>query len=114
MSTVTRPNPTIVAIFARGRKLLNEYGVEGWTIKMSNNIGPNVALTSYQRKTLFISKKYASVLTRSEIEFVLRHELAHILVGPGHGHGRVWQSKARQLGINLDEGLYSSREPATA
>jgi predicted SprT family Zn-dependent metalloprotease len=29
----------------------------------------------------------------------VKHEIAHALVGPGHGHGEVWQRQAAELGI---------------
>jgi predicted SprT family Zn-dependent metalloprotease len=34
------------------------------------------------------------------IEDTVRHELAHIAVGKGHGHGPVWKRKAAQYGAD--------------
>jgi hypothetical protein len=34
------------------------------------------------------------------VRLTVRHEAAHALVGPGHGHSVVWKRQARALGVN--------------
>lgn len=36
----------------------------------------------------------------AEIENILLHEIAHALVGSGHGHDDVWRSKAIEIGCD--------------
>jgi predicted SprT family Zn-dependent metalloprotease len=33
-----------------------------------------------------------------EVRDTTLHEIAHALVGPGHGHGRVWRAKCLEVG----------------
>jgi Zn finger protein HypA/HybF involved in hydrogenase expression len=38
--------------------------------------------------------------SEQEVKNTLLHEIAHALVGPHHGHDRVWRAKALELGCN--------------
>tara|TARA_R110000737_G_scaffold47134_8_gene67112 strand:+ start:630 stop:1136 length:507 start_codon:yes stop_codon:yes gene_type:complete len=40
--------------------------------------------------------------TESDLRNTIRHELAHIAVGRGHGHGPVWKRQAKALGCTGD------------
>lgn len=42
----------------------------------------------------------------SAIRNTILHEIAHALVGPGHGHRKDWQDKARELGVTWPKGRY--------
>lgn len=55
---------------------------------------------SYRKHTIFLSRPLTE---RSEPEYVrdtILHEIAHALVGPGHGHSAVWKRMARTIGAN--------------
>lgn len=41
-----------------------------------------------------------------EINNALLHEIAHAIVGPGFGHRKEWQNKARELGVTWQSMLY--------
>ena len=53
-----------------------------------------------------ISRPLTLVNDEAEVLDVIRHEVAHALVGPGKGHGLEWQRKAREVGAR-PEACYS-------
>ena len=42
--------------------------------------------------------KLSSHLTDNELDDTLRHEFAHILTGPNHGHDKLWKQMAIMVG----------------
>lgn len=69
-----------------------------WNFAFSN-AKTQVGLCSYRRKTIYVSKHFAKLNNVEVIEQTLLHEIAHALVGSGHGHDRVWSTKARSIGF---------------
>lgn len=55
-------------------------------------------LCSYSKRTIQMSRVFVSHNDAEQVMDTIMHEIAHALVGPGHGHGEVWKAKARQLG----------------
>jgi predicted SprT family Zn-dependent metalloprotease len=53
-------------------------------------------------KVISLSNSFATSrnVSRSEIENVVLHEIAHALVGPGHGHGEKWKRMALSIGCD--------------
>src|SRR5262249_22972175 len=45
-----------------------------------------------------LSVHFAAHNTDEEIRDTLLHEIAHALVGGGHGHDSVWKAKCREIG----------------
>lgn len=52
----------------------------------------------YGLKRISLSRHLMALYSESEVREVIAHEIAHALVGPGHGHDRVWAAEARRLG----------------
>jgi hypothetical protein len=52
---------------------------------------------SYHDGTIEISK-HLLPMGEARVKNTLMHEIAHAIVGPGHGHNHVWRSKAIELG----------------
>lgn len=52
----------------------------------------------YTRHRITVSRHLAARLDDDEVHQVLLHEVAHALAGHPAGHGRRWQSIARELG----------------
>jgi len=57
---------------------------------------------SYRSKTLSLSRHLVQLNDATRVDRTVLHEIAHALVGPGHGHNRVWRRQARALGIPGD------------
>lgn len=55
---------------------------------------------NYTRRVIKLSKPYAMVASQDQLFNTITHEIAHAIVGAGHGHNFVWQHKHRELGGN--------------
>jgi len=69
-----------------------------WTIRMNGRLLKTFGQCNHLTKVINLSKK----LTINEIEDsvidTILHEIAHALVGSGHGHGKVWINMALSIG----------------
>jgi predicted SprT family Zn-dependent metalloprotease len=45
-----------------------------------------------------LSAHFAERNGDDEVRDTILHEIAHALVGPGHGHDGVWKAKCREIG----------------
>jgi predicted SprT family Zn-dependent metalloprotease len=70
----------------------------GWTFRLSNRKRA-VGTCIHDEKVIEVSKYYIESHP-DEIEDTIRHEIAHALVGPGHGHDYVWRRKCVEVGAN--------------
>jgi predicted SprT family Zn-dependent metalloprotease len=58
-----------------------------------------VGLCNFNTKQILLKKLYAERNSLVDSENIIRHEIAHFLVGINHGHDLVWQNKAKELGV---------------
>jgi predicted SprT family Zn-dependent metalloprotease len=83
--------------------LMTHYGLiqNGWTYEYNNRL-TTAGMTYYNSKKIEISKKYVSSKYTSKkcIKNTILHEIAHALVGKGHGHNNIWKSKAIEIGCD--------------
>jgi predicted SprT family Zn-dependent metalloprotease len=84
-----------VAVYAR--KTMDEHGLYGWGFKY-DNAKHRLGLCNYSSHVISMSKSCVESNGMDIIKDVLLHEIAHALVGSGHGHDKVWQAKAIEIG----------------
>lgn len=83
--------------FALAQNMMNDHGLIGWRVA-HRNYKSTGAVTYFSSKTIGFSAALIAKWTEDEFRQIVLHEIAHALVGHGHGHDRVWAAKARSIG----------------
>ena len=86
----------LVQTLKLGRELLNEFGLDDWKFDLSNE-KVTLGRCDHSKKLITFSTYYLHE-DMSEIEETIRHEIAHALVGPLHGHDWIWRQKCLEVG----------------
>jgi len=86
---------------ALAETLMTEHGLLGWTLKL-DTAKCRLGVCRYFKKQIGLSKAYIELNDEEVIKNTILHEIAHALVGPGHGHDRVWKRQAKAIGCNGD------------
>jgi len=55
---------------------------------------------NHRYKKITLSKALVSINDEARVKNTILHEIAHALVGGGHGHDSVWRDKAIQIGCD--------------
>lgn len=78
---------------------LVEYGLfdQGWRFKLTR-AHKILGNCNYTAKLIGVSRYHIQYGTDAEILDTIKHEIAHALVGVGHGHGPIFQAMAIMLG----------------
>lgn len=71
----------------------------GWHF-MFDNAKRRLGCCKYRYKLITLSKPIVLVNDERIIINTILHEIAHALVGAGHGHDEVWRRKAIEIGCN--------------
>lgn len=53
---------------------------------------------NYTRKEIALNSKTLHKMNADEIKDTINHEIAHALIGPGFGHGKLWKQMAKLCG----------------
>jgi predicted SprT family Zn-dependent metalloprotease len=82
----------------RANELLEQYGLieKGWKFQW-DHAQTRLGVCKHSRKVIAFSQNFDHI-GREEIEDTIRHEIAHALVGPNHGHDDVWRRKCVEVG----------------
>lgn len=70
-----------------------------WTFAFDSSV-TRLGLCSHRRKTISLSLHCTAVNTEEIVVNTILHEIAHALVGSGHGHNQTWKEKAQEIGCN--------------
>ncbi len=90
-----------MAIRDVARRLLDEHGLSAWEFGFNSNVRrAGVCFYPYRTEPgrIELSIHFIERNPDDEILDTILHELAHALVGPGHGHDKVWRAKCKQIG----------------
>ena len=90
---------------AHGMNLMNQYGLiaKGWKFRVVSLVYNRKNVLGYcnhNTKEIQILAAMVANEDHAMIMEIIRHEIAHAIVGPGHGHDTVWRSAARMVGAN--------------
>ncbi len=83
------------------RQLLDEHGLNDWTV-VADRAKVRAGVCRFGTRQIGLSRAVTEVHTDDEVRDTILHEIAHALVGPGHGHDAVWRRKARAIGSTGD------------
>jgi len=78
-------------------ELLARHGLHDWTFAF-NRRKSALGLCLYHLRTIEVSVYLVKGSASAEILDTLLHEIAHALVGPGHGHDAVWKRQCLEIG----------------
>lgn len=83
------------------KSVLQQNGLNDWSLSVNSRAKSRHAQCNYTDKIIEFSRKTLTeeYPTRDFLNTVY-HEVAHAIVGPGHGHDRVWREKHISLGGN--------------
>jgi len=84
----------------KSKMLMLEHGLiqQGWEFEFSRQKF-GLGYCSHWRKTIFVSRHYVELNPwEPEMKDTVLHEMAHALVGSGHGHDWTWKSMCRKIG----------------
>lgn len=71
---------------------------EGWGYLLSSKMRNVLGLCVYKQKMIKISKLYVELNDENLVADTILHEIAHALLGPGHGHSKSWKRKCVEVG----------------
>src|SRR5436305_8366046 len=90
-------SPHALHAAALARDLLSTHGLTDWSFRL-NRSRLNMGLCKYGPRTVELSVFFVERNSDEAIRDTLLHEVAHALVGPGHGHGPAWKAMCRRVG----------------
>lgn len=82
------------------RRMMNEHGLGHWLFRFDRRAVTRMGQCRYGEQTIALSEKVVMLADEATVRNSILHEIAHALVGPGHGHDWVWRQKARSIGCN--------------
>ncbi|HLJ94086.1 MAG TPA: SprT-like domain-containing protein [Gemmataceae bacterium] len=98
-------------IRAQANEMLAIYDLNDWTFAF-NRRKTAMGLCLYGPKRIELSLHFAQRNGPVAVRDTLLHEIAHALVGPGHGHDKVWKQKCAEIGGKPERLSFDVEMPA--
>ncbi|WP_130014133.1 SprT-like domain-containing protein [Serinicoccus sediminis] len=84
---------------ALARGLMRRHGLAGWGFGF-DRAKVRAGACHWTDRRITLSRAITAVHDEGQVRETVLHEVAHALVGPGHGHDAVWRARARSLGAS--------------
>jgi len=81
----------------KAREIMNAHGLQEWNLVI-DNARRRAGCCKYDKKIITLSKRHLDLSEEHEIINTVLHEVAHALVGPNHGHDKIWKSMCVKIG----------------
>lgn len=79
------------------RDEMRKHGLRGWSFEWMR-AKHTFGLCQHHKKTLKLSGVFVDCNDEATVLLVIRHEIAHALMGPGFGHGKEWRALCIKIG----------------
>jgi predicted SprT family Zn-dependent metalloprotease len=77
---------------------MKKWNLTGWAFAFNNRLTRALGRCCYTKRLIELSTSYVEDNTLETIMDTIRHEIAHALAGPSHGHDEVWKRWCRTVG----------------
>jgi predicted SprT family Zn-dependent metalloprotease len=81
------------------RRNLSHHGLKNWRIKIDRQRN-RFGACNHKIRHISLSMYLVSLNEERIVLNTILHEIAHAIVGPGHGHDSVWQETAKLIGAD--------------
>src|SRR4051812_28800907 len=85
-----RATPRIRQARSLAQRLLSNHGLRDWSFRF-NRSKCNMGLCRFDDRSIELSLYFVERNPEPVVRDTLLHEIAHALVGPGHGHDTAWK-----------------------
>lgn len=99
-------------IYLLARELMEKHGVWGKYMFQFDNAKRRFGCCHYDRNMITMSRELSKINNEDTIRTVLLHEIAHAMIGSGHGHDLLWKRTCINIGGD-GKRTYSSSRVAT-
>ena len=79
------------------REIMNSHGLENWGFGFDNAVR-RFGVCRYNSRMIGLSATLTKINDEADVRDTILHEVAHALVGPGHGHGHAWRAMCVRIG----------------
>lgn len=86
------------------RSLMNDHGLHDWLFQLDHS-KVRFGHCRQRSKVISLSQYLIRLNDEAQVKDTVLHEIAHALVGPGHGHDAEWKQMAKDIGAR-PERLY--------
>ncbi|NJC66977.1 SprT family zinc-dependent metalloprotease [Planosporangium flavigriseum] len=76
-----------------------QHGLKGWRL-VFDNAKSRAGVCRSDCREIGLSRVLMSLYSEAEVRDTVLHEIAHALVGAGHGHDKVWRATALRIGCS--------------